>query len=161
MDSNVDRKLKTDGRPMALAIPAAKGNKKAKQPTGTKEWAAKTVNFCNGCSHACIYCYARHMAVTRFHRMSHEDWPNEVVREHDVRKKRHRIEGPVMVPSTHDITPGNIDAAETVLLKLLEAGNNILIVSKPQLECIRRLCTSLRAYQDQIIFRFSVGFVDE
>jgi len=93
--------------------------------------------------------------------MSHEDWPNEVVREHDVRKKCPRFDGQVMVPSTHDITPGNIDATETVLLKLLEAGNNVLVVSKPRLECIRRLCTSLRPYRDQINFRFSVGFVDE
>ena len=161
MDSNTQKTSHTDGRQMAVVDPQAEGSKKIRQPTGTKEWATETVNFCNGCSNACIYCYARYNSVTRYHRMSHEDWPNEVVRDHDVRKKRKRVDGQVMIPSTHDITPGNIDAAETVLLKLLEAGNNILIVSKPQLECIKRLCDSLRPYKDQILFRFSVGFVGE
>jgi DNA repair photolyase len=30
---------------------------------GTKEWADKTVNCCTGCSHDCLYCYAKGMAV--------------------------------------------------------------------------------------------------
>lgn len=131
--------------------------KQAREVTGTQEWAAKTVNFCNGCSNACIYCYARYMAVTRLHRMTHDEWPNEVVRNHDVRKRRHRIDGRVMIPSTHDLTEGNIDAAEIVLLKLLEAENEITIVSKPRLECIRRLCDVLKPYRDHLLFRFSIG----
>ncbi len=139
----------------------AKGSKKSIQASGTREWATENVNFCHGCSNACIYCYARHMAVTRFHRMSHDNWQNEVVREKEVRKKRKRIVGQVMVPSTHDITPESIDAVETVLLKLLEAGNDVLIVSKPQLECIKRLCNSLQPYKDQILFRFTIGFLRE
>jgi len=139
----------------------AKGNKKAAQASGTKEWATKNVNFCHGCSNACIYCYARYNSITRFHRMPHGDWPNELIREEEVRKKRKRIDGRVMVPSTHDLTPGNIDAVEIVLLKLLEAGNDVLIVSKPQLECIKKLCNSLEPYKDQILFRFTIGFIDE
>jgi len=46
-------------------------------------------------------------------------------------------------------------------LKLLEAGNNILVVSKPRLECIQRLCDSLRPYRKHILFRFSIGFIDK
>jgi DNA repair photolyase len=128
-----------------------------REVAGTREWATETVNFCSGCSNACIYCYARHRAVTRFHRMSHEDWSNEVVRDHDVRRKRRHIDGRVMIPSTHDLTPGNIDAAEIVLVKLLEAGNEITIVSKPRLECIERLCDVLQMYKDKVLFRFSIG----
>ena len=157
----MDFKFQTNGRPMAVVDPKAEGNKKVKQATGTKEWATETVNFCNGCSNACIYCYARYRAVARFHWMSNDDWPNEVVREDDVNKKRKRIDGQIMLPSTHDITPGNIDAAEVVLLKLLEAGNDVLIVSKPRLECIQRLCASLLPFKDQILFRFTIGFIDE
>ena len=139
----------------------ARRNQKARQASGTKEWATENVNFCHGCSNACVYCYARYNSIARFHRMSHDDWPNEIIREKEVRKKRKHIDGQVMVPSTHDITPGNLDAAEIVLLKLLDAGNDVLIVSKPQLECIKRLCGSLQPYKDQILFRFSIGFIDK
>ena len=139
----------------------AKRKQSTGQVSGTKEWASETVNFCNGCSNACIYCYARYRAVERFHWMTHEDWPNEVVRDDDVGKKRKRIAGRVMIPSTHDITPGNIDAAETVMVKLLEVGNHVLIVSKPRLECIRRLCTTLAPHRDRVHFRFTIGVIDE
>jgi len=161
MDSNVKKKSQTDGGPVAVVSPRARGSKKAAQATGTKEWATETVNFYHGCSNACVYCYARHMAVTRFHRKSHDNWQNEVVREKEVRKKRKHIAGQVMVSSTHDITPGTIDAVEIVLLKLLEAGNDLLIVSKPRLECIQRLCDSLQPYRDQILFRFTIGSTRE
>ena len=136
-------------------------NQPARQVSGTREWAVETVNFCNGCCNSCIYCYARYRAVHRLHRMTNDDWPKELVRDHDVRKSRRLVNGPVMCPSTHDITPGNIEAAETVLLKLLDAGNQLLIVSKPREECIDRLTKSLLPYLDQVLFRFTIGVVDE
>lgn len=166
METPTVKKKKTQTGATRKAKPSADhrkapGKEKARQATGTKEWATENVNFCHGCSNGCVYCYARYNSVTRFHRMSHDDWATETVRDHDVRKGRNRVDGRVMLPSMHDITPGTIDAAEIVLLKLLEAGNDVLIVSKPQLKCIQRLCASLRSHRDQILWRFSIGFIDE
>ena len=62
-----------------------------------------------------------------------------------------------MFPSSHDITPGNFDACMPVIEKLLQAGNELLIVSKPRLACIRAICYSFKAYRDKIIFRFTIG----
>jgi len=127
----------------------------------TRGKVAKHVNFCTGCRNDCIYCWARNMAVDRYHRLAHDEWPNEVVRDHDVRKGRKLVDLPVRCPFTHDITPGNIDAAETVLLKLLEPGNGVLILSKPRVECIERLTRTLRPFMDRIHFRFTIGVMDE
>lgn len=129
--------------------------------TGTKEWAAETVNCVTGCSHGCLYCYAASDACTRHKRMPRAQWTTEAIRDHDVLKKRSYIYGPVMFPSTHDITPATVDACETVLLKLLDSGNQVLVVSKPHRECISRLVESLAPYKDNVLFRFTIGVMDE
>ena len=68
-----------------------------------------------------------------------------------------------------------------VLEKLLAAGNDVLIVSKPHLDCIRTICNAFGHYSDQfrvvrchdqpdmaddnrlfrIVFRFTIGAVND
>jgi len=127
--------------------------------SGTKEWAKKTVNCCTGCSHDCRYCFARSMAV-KFRQVTPAQWKDERVRWKDVEKAYGHIEGTVMFPSSHDITPTNFQACFTVLEKLLKAGNRVLIVSKPHLECITRICDEMEQYKGQILFRFTIGACD-
>ena len=62
-----------------------------------------------------------------------------------------------MFPTAHDITEKNIDACLVVLKKMLTAGNDLLIVSKPCLPCVERLCTELEPFRGQVVFRFSIG----
>ena len=114
----------------------------------TWQWATKTVNCCTGCSHDCLYCYAKSMAI-RFKQATAAEWPNERIRMHDVNRKHRRYPGRVMFPSSHDITPTNLNACMTVLEKLLAAGNDVLIVSKPHLGCIRKICDAFDLYRDQ------------
>jgi DNA repair photolyase len=132
-----------------------------KQSTyGFKEWTVHSVNCCSGCSNNCRYCYAKGMAV-RFKQMTPEEWPLERIRQKDVDKAQKLYPGRVMFPSSHDITPGNFDACFTVLEKLLVRGNEILIVSKPRLECIKRICHSFIEYRDRILFRFSITAMND
>jgi hypothetical protein len=124
--------------------------------TGTNEWSSSTVNFISGCSHRCHYCFAQAMAV-RFGRCRAEEWGTEVIDEKAVAKDYGRRRGVVMTPSSHDITPATLPAAVTVFQKLLRAGNQVLIVSKPHLEVIDELCRQLRPWQGQVKFRFTIG----
>lgn len=66
-----------------------------------------------------------------------------------------------MFPTAHDITPRNIEACLAVLLRMLAAGNDVLIVSKPRVACVVRLCEELAPYHEQLVFRFSIGSTDE
>ena len=127
---------------------------------GTREWAAKTVNCCTGCSHDCRYCYAKEMAL-RFRQVPVGEWAFERVRPHDVFKSHSKYDGRVMFPSSHDITPSNLAACLTVLEKLLKAGNQVLIVSKPHLDCITAICKEFDRYRHQILFRFTIGACDD
>ncbi len=129
--------------------------------TGTREWSTSTVNCCSGCAHNCRYCYARQVAL-RFKRIDeHDQWKEEIIRRHDVEKNYLKRDGTVMFPSSHDITPTNFNACFTVLEKLLCAGNDVLLVSKPHLECIASICDRLEGFKKQVIFRFTIGALND
>lgn len=127
-----------------------------KKKTGTREWAEDTVNIQLGCEHDCRYCYA-HDQAARFKRIGEGGWSKPVINQKAVDKNYGKREGVVMLPSTHDITPDNISECLVVILKLLDAGNQVLIVSKPNLNCIELICERLVEYKEQVMFRFTIG----
>ena len=129
-------------------------------PTGTKEWAASNVNIQDGCEHDCLYCYAKTMAI-RFKRATPASWKRPRLRQHDLDRGFTKRSGRIMFPTTHDITEHNLDACLGVLRRMLAAGNGVLIVSKPRLVCVTRLCDEFASYRPQIVFRFSVGSTDD
>ena len=63
-----------------------------------------------------------------------------------------------MFPSTHDILPEFLEQSAQVIEQLLAAGNKVLIVTKPHLECVKRLCT---LPPDHLLFRFTIGAFDD
>lgn len=135
-------------------------NQKSKT-SGTREWADVTVNCCTGCQHGCLYCYAESLALQR-KQVTEGQWTNQRIRHHDVVKgRRKKFQGWVMFPSSHDITPFNLNACLTVLEKLLNAGNKVLIVSKPHLDCIEAICQQFGDYREKILFRFTIGASDD
>lgn len=120
------------------------------------EWSNSSSNFASGCVNDCLYCYSREMAI-RFKRKTTDTWCNEEINLSKVNKKFKKIEGRIMFPSSHDISLTNIDFAIIHLRNMLEVGNQVLIVSKPKIEVIKRLCEELYEYKGQILFRFSIG----
>jgi len=127
-----------------------------KKVFGTNEWSTMTANFMSGCMHDCKYCYAKEQSI-RFKRNTPDNWVNEKVNPNLFKKKFKKVEGRIMVPSTHDLTPYNIEYAIEFLREILSAGNNVLIVSKPHYSVIERICTEFIDYKDNILFRFSIG----
>lgn len=127
-----------------------------KKAFGTKEWAKKSLNFIKGCAHDCLYCYAKEGAV-RHKRATPETWKDEVVNEEKLNHRFRRRDGRIMVPTTHDITPDHLEENVRFLQHILKPGNRVLIVSKPHLECIERLCVELQEFKGNICFRFTIG----
>lgn len=125
--------------------------------TGTNEWAEHKYNIDQGCMHGCLYCYACESAL-RYNRINERDeWLIPRTNIKAVQKRWRKQDGVIMFPTTHDITPDNLEACTQTLRNMLVAGNQVLIVSKPHLECIKSLCESLYQYKDQILFRFTIG----
>ena len=126
---------------------------------GTREWAEKTANCIKGCSHDCLYCYAKCMAI-RFGRKDKDTWCDEEVVADQIDDVCRGKPKRVMFPSTHDITPGALDVCVDAARRMLAYGHFLLIVSKPHAECIKRICADLADYREQVLFRFTIGSAD-
>lgn len=131
-----------------------------KMPTGTKEWADSNVNFAFGCRNDCRYCYARLMAA-RFHRRAWGEWATMVVNPVAASKGFTRRRGRVMFPSSHDLFPEHLDIITAILTRLLTAGNQVLITTKPRLEVVKALCKQFEDLAEGIQFRFTIGAMDD
>ena len=141
-------------------ILAEKGNDLPDRKGKFQDWVKYTVNFCTGCENDCIYCYAK--PGTNFRcKVRKGHWHEMQIDQAKVKMQRKLYDDLVGFPSTHDITPSNINAYLTVLGKLLRAGNEVLIVSKPRLDCIKQICDAGRFFKDKILFRFTIGAKDD
>ena len=130
--------------------------------TGVAEWAEHSENIAKGCEHDCRYCYARYNSVNRFKRVKKGEWTDVKVKPIEKRFKKRKLKGVIMFPTTHDITPGDVlDRSQIHLRDMLEAGNEVLIVSKPHLLCIERLIVALEEFKNQVMFRFTIGAIDD
>jgi len=80
------------------------------------------------------------------------------VQEDAICKDFKKQSGRVMFPSTHDIfdiSPFK-EACFTVLRRLLESGNDILITTKPRFSIIQDINLQFSRYKDQMQFRFTI-----
>jgi len=133
--------------------------------SGTLEWAVANANCITGCRNSCIYCFARYNAVDRFKTVKPEDWTNEKIDWKRANKKWNKIDGTIMFPTQSDLGPNTkdlktLDANITCLKNILAPGNDVLVVSKPHIECITRICEEFVKYKDKILFRFTIGASD-
>jgi DNA repair photolyase len=127
---------------------------------GTKEWSTESANFISGCMNDCKYCYSRATAIYN-KRKTQENWKEEIVKPSRLNKGwRLRKDGRIMFPSSHDITPQHLPEALQFLNNILSPGNQVLIVSKPHLKCIKAICDEFVNYKDKILFRFTIGSLD-
>jgi len=135
----------------------------SKRKFGTREWATRNLNFFIGCSHNCYYCYARYNWCKRWKKMPVEKWKEMELNKRLFWEKPKLIkDGRCMCPTRHDILPEHIEETLDYLGRWLEVGNEILITSKPHLECIKAICNEFKDdYKEQIVFRFTIGSMDQ
>ncbi len=123
---------------------------------GTLEWAVAEINCSVGCPHGCRYCYARYDLVERKGIVDAYEWGKCRVLADEVARTQPLYSGQVMFPSAHDIVPENLDACLSVIRNLVDAGNRVLVVSKPHLTCIKKLCSELSDAREQLLLRFTI-----
>jgi len=142
-----------------------KTDDKKKKTSGTKEWVGNNINLQNGCQNNCKYCYARVQTVAR--KLNPKEWNKEIIHQKDIDKflkRKKEFNCHLMFLSSHDITPENINDVVKVgkyLVHLLTLGYHILFVTKPILECLKILCKEFSNFKDKILFRFTIGSMDD
>lgn len=135
---------------------------------GTKEWGHRNLNLQERCPNDCDYCYAKRMAL-RFKRIQNaEEWGlHPIIKTHKVQKGYRKLNNPskglydYMFPTSHDILPENLFYCIKVLKKVLKAGNSVLITTKADPFCIKKICKELRDYKDLTCFRFTITSATE
>ena len=132
----------------------------AKEVFGTKEWASSNFNIQTGCEHNCRYCYARSMCP-RHGKTTVGDWQRPVLIPAALNKRFGKRADTIMFPTTHDITPANAEHCVGALRRMLDAGNRVLVVSKPHAACVTRILDECRDRRDKILFRFTIGSADD
>ncbi len=131
-----------------------------REGAGTKEWSENSFNIGIGCSCDCLYCYARELALKFAWIQSPADWSSEQVNLDKAKKKQKKLDGVVMFPTMHDITPAYLEGALLAIRNLIDAGNYVLVVTKAHLECVQSICEEFREDKDKILFRFTIGSRD-
>lgn len=136
-----------------------------KRISGTREWAEAKGNIDRGCVNGCLYCYAAAMSI-RFKMSTPESWtkpqPFDGGPRLDFSEVADRTAPTrVMFPTTHDIVPENLDRCAAFLRSLLARGHEVLIVSKPRLDCVVALLQSLQEYKSRVLWRFTIGAKDD
>ena len=127
---------------------------------GTNEWAPVTANCSRGCLHDCLYCYAKAMAV-RFNRCRASDWHQEHTYLSRVRQVARMAPTRVMFPSTHDVTPDVLPSFLLGSRMLLDAGHELLVVTKAHLDCMREMCQAFANCRDRVMMRVTIGSADD
>jgi len=134
---------------------------KARTGFGTGEWAEINRNCMTGCSNDCVYCYARANAIEKGQVANRAAWTQEAPRPWELRKKHKREDGLVMFPTQHDTTPTNIQYNLPYLTGLLEAGNDVLFVTKANLSCMKTLCSKLDGFKGKMLIRVTLGSMNQ
>lgn len=124
---------------------------------GTGEWADNSRNCIDGCANDCAYCYAREGAIKKGTVANRAAWPLERVIPYEIKRRHTKVDGLVMFPTRHDTTPGNLIYTLPYLTGLLEAGNDVLFVSKANLSCMEEICRNLEGFKEQLLIRVTVG----
>jgi len=123
---------------------------------GKNSWGGYICNFIKGCNHNCFYCFQKGHSV-RVGKKTRENWKNEVVNPDFINWDVKYYEDGFMFPQSHDITPQHLDENIIMIRKILTPGNKIFLVTKPHLECVKRICSEFYNYRDTLHFCFTIG----
>lgn len=127
---------------------------------GVYEWARYSYNIGTGCSNDCRYCYAREVSTRFANRTGGTTWSQEQAKPSKA-NIHEAVNDIVMFPSMHDISENYLPTYLETLGNLLNAGNPVLIVTKPRINCIRAICERFPQYRDNMLFRMTITSLNE
>ncbi|KAJ3431622.1 hypothetical protein M0812_20536 [Anaeramoeba flamelloides] len=133
--------------------------------THNKQWSDRIYNILtagSNCKNDCKYCYMKAMK-NRFIQTDLEDFTMKVNEKKVKKGWRTNQSKPklFMFPSAHDIFDQFVDDYIQVSKKIILAGNEVLIVTKPSMVCIKKIINQLADFKKKILFRFTITSDDQ
>ena len=130
------------------------------QTKGWGEWADHQLGIQNSCERGCSYCFATYNDMVRYKRITKPQERLKYKQRKTIKKPDKKYPGRVAFANSHDITINNYSECEDYLVRLLKAGNHVLIVTKPDYVVIRFLISALGKFREQLEFRITIGTYD-
>ena len=100
------------------------------------------------------------MAI-RFNRKNEDNWRKMIPNRKSINKEYRKRNGRVMFPTSHDITKESLFNCLIVLKKLIDSENEVLITTKPRLNCVKIICNDFWKRKDFIQFRFTITSIND
>ena len=122
---------------------------------GWQEWAEHWLGIQNHCERGCKFCFAIKSDM-QYKRISKPEERMQPKERKGIKNPDKKYDGLVAFPNTHDITIQNYSECIDYLERLLKAGNQVLIVTKPDVRIIELLISDLRDYKEQLEFRLTI-----
>lgn len=113
-----------------------------------------------GCIYNCRYCSSRYEAVEKKKWCTYEQWIDPVTIRYKVHRSFLKRLDVISYPENHDITTRNLSDSLHVIRSMLEAGNKVRVLSKPNYGCIAEICKLFIKYRKQLSFCFTIGSMD-
>lgn len=113
-----------------------------------------------GCIYNCRYCSSRYEAVEKKKWCTYEQWIDPVTIRYKVHRSFLKRLDVISYPENHDITTRNLSDSLHVIRSMLEAGNKVRVLSKPNYGCIAEICKVFIKYRKQLSFCFTIGSMD-
>ena len=133
-----------------------------KGKTGVQEWAKHSFNFQKGCVNGCKYCYARRI-MQRFEPDFDFEKPVLHLTKTAGNLLQKTVDGVIMFPTMHDISPLNKQYYKHYLYMLLNNNNNVLVVTKgnPEMfDVIDYIITNCPEKLYKLELRVTIGSMD-
>ncbi len=125
---------------------------------GVFEYAPYSYNICQKCRCNCKYCYAREIAMSfcsRSNPVTADNWHEEEVKPHKVHIHQ-TVNDVVMIPTMGNVSDSNVELMIQTIKNISDANNLVLVVLKPFMSVVRRLCDGLTDYKDTVQIRFTI-----
>lgn len=112
------------------------------------------------CSNDCVYCGSAVKAVERGFVRDRARWANDFLLK-QVPAFNKKYDCVVRYPTNHDVTLKYLDRHCKAIQEILEAGNDLVINTKPRLRCMEAVAKVCADHKVNVIFNLSITSLDE
>ena len=126
------------------------------------QWGNKSYNIRDPsvfCKHKCTYCYMNNINDRFKHEtrlIDMEDLFPLDIKAVNKKWKRTEKSSVYFFPSSHDIFYENIQEYISTAKKIMDSGNDIMFVTKPHFETIKKISEGLKNYKDHIAYYMTI-----
>jgi len=129
-------------------------------------------NICLGCVNNCLYCDSALVAAEYkqnirrgenvvYETLSRDEWHVELFKDRAFDRGVGPSNWVLRFPTCHDVTPFNVKSYIRFGKMLLDAGNALIIATKPRLDCLTELLSEFAPWKEMVRLSFGITSMDD